>query len=523
MRTLRPYQEKALDTLRAARGRGIRSIVLEAPTGAGKTLVASTIVQGALDKGNRVAFVVPALALIDQTVEEFYREGVRDVGVIQANHHATDWSKPVQVCSIQTIAARGYYPEAKVVIMDECHIVYDAHKKWLTAARDNPEDRTTFIGLSATPWTRGLGRYYEEKQTVATIAELIEQGYLSPFRVWQAPYGDLSKVRIVAGEYVEKDLSAAMQTGDLVADIIETWKKLWGKDKTLVFAVDCNHAMSIQERFKAAGINAAYQDGTTPADERRQIKTDFHSGICPVVVSVGTLIMGVDWDVRCISYCRPTRSEMRYVQAIGRGLRTADGKSHLVLLDHSPTTHNLGFVTDISHDELDDGRPKRNNGEVPTDKERPLPVPCPSCAYLMPKRARECPNCGHANQHISHLVEERGELVETTANGAHMERARKNREYTMEDKRSWYSQLRAIEGARRYKEGWAAHKFKAKFGVWPNSFKYTLPTEPTYEVMAWVKNETRKWRNAQAKQTMRDIRKTDTISGASDDEHIYQQ
>src|SRR5208282_5722440 len=100
----------------------------------------------------------------------------------------------------------------------------------------------------------------------------------------------------------------------------------WGKDKTLCFAVDCAHAQAIQRRFEEAGIAAGYQDARTPMDERREIKRRFHSGDFPVVVSVGTLTIGVDWDVRCISMCRPTRSEMLFVQIVGRGLRTADGK-----------------------------------------------------------------------------------------------------------------------------------------------------------------------------------------------------
>src|SRR5262249_47925688 len=93
---LRPYQQEALDALRESVGQGVRRIVMQAPTGAGKTKIAAAIVDGAIRKGNRMAFTVPRIDLVDQTMESFYSEGIRDIGVIQANHEMTDWSKPVQ-------------------------------------------------------------------------------------------------------------------------------------------------------------------------------------------------------------------------------------------------------------------------------------------------------------------------------------------------------------------------------------------------------------------------------------------
>ena len=109
---LRPYQTEALQSIRETVAQGVRRIVLQAATGAGKTKIAAAIVDGAMRKGNRLAFVVPAIALIDQAVESFYAEGCREIGVIQANHDMTDWSRPIQVCSIQTIASRKSYPQA---------------------------------------------------------------------------------------------------------------------------------------------------------------------------------------------------------------------------------------------------------------------------------------------------------------------------------------------------------------------------------------------------------------------------
>jgi DNA repair protein RadD len=125
----------------------------QAPTGFGKTLLAAQIAQSALDKGKRVAFVVPKLNLIDQTVDAFAAEGIRAVGVMQGHHPLTDAEQPVQVISAQTLARRER-PQVDLVIIDECHELHKAILQWIT---DSDWAAIPFIGLSATPWTAGWG------------------------------------------------------------------------------------------------------------------------------------------------------------------------------------------------------------------------------------------------------------------------------------------------------------------------------------------------------------------------------
>jgi len=232
---LRQYQTEAIENIRATMQAGVRRLVVQAPTGAGKTRLSSAIVQMAQDKGNRVAFVVPAISLIDQTVEAFYADGVRGIGVIQANHAMTNWAQPIQVCSIQSVARRGW-PDAKLYIFDECHRIFQAQKDFLS---DPARANMPVIGLSATPWTKGLGKYFESLLVVASPQELIDQGYLSPFRVFATGHPDLRNVKTVAGDYHEGELSTAMQQGELTADIVRTYCEKWDKGKTLCFGVDC--------------------------------------------------------------------------------------------------------------------------------------------------------------------------------------------------------------------------------------------------------------------------------------------
>ncbi|HVM96396.1 MAG TPA: DEAD/DEAH box helicase family protein, partial [Candidatus Acidoferrales bacterium] len=450
---LRPYQFNTIENIRASVRGGVRRLVVQSPTGSGKTRIASALAGAANNKKNRVAFVVPAISLIDQTVEEFYENGVRDIGVIQADHGMTDWSKPIQVCSISTLEKRGTFPEASVVMFDECHRLYKTHVKWL---EDPAYANAVFLGLSATPWARGLGKYFHSLLIAATTQELIDAGYLSKFRVFATGHPDLAGVRTVAGDYHEGELSKVMNESGLCADIVQTYQKRWGMGKTLCFAVDKAHALALQERFNYAGIKCGYQDADTPMDVRRMIRKMYHDGIYQVVVNIDTLTTGVDWDVRCIILARPTRSEMKFVQIIGRGLRLAPGKDELIVLDHSDSTLRLGLVTDIHHDHLDDGK-KKTNGVKPERKEK-LPIECKGCGALYKiNRERKCPNCGLVTKLHSEIIERDGELLEIKRDGSMiMVKGVPAREWTERERKQFYCELKAYGIEHGYKPGWCA-------------------------------------------------------------------
>ena len=481
---LRGYQIGALDSIKQTLRDGVRRLVVQAATGSGKTIIAAAIAEGAVEKGNSVAFVVPAISLIDQTVEAFYKEGLQDVGVIQSDHHLTDWSKPIQVCSIQTIQARGDLPRAKVVMFDECHRLHKAHLQWLHNAAWSS---VPFIGLSATPWTKGLGRHFDKLIVAATTEDLIERGYLAPFKVFAAGHPDLSDVKVVAGDYHEGQLSSAMQKGNITADIVDTWKQRWGQDKTLCFAVDCAHAQAIQARFEYAGIKCGYQDAFTPPLERAAIKRKFFNGEFKVVCNVGTLTTGVDWPVKCLILARPTRSEMLYVQIVGRALRTAPDKDHAIILDHSDTTAQLGFVTDIHHETLDMGVKKIS--EVAAKK--PLPKECPKCTCMLPKKMGRCQNCNYEMKPVCGIVEDDGELVEMVPGKSAKAKSRK---FSMAEKAQFYAELLSYAARHGYREGWVSNKYREKFGVWPNQLHGTLPAkEVSPGVSSWIKAGQIRW------------------------------
>ena len=400
-RDLRQHQLNALAMLRAALASGKKRPVLQMPTGAGKTLTAAAIVEGARRKDKRVVFTVPAIELVDQTIEAFGAEGIGDIGVIQADHVLTDWIKPVQIASVQTLAMRKELPSASIVIVDEAHRTYRVIQRWM---QERPD--LVFIGLTATPWSKGMAKHWDALLIPTTTQALIDQGYLSKFRVFAPSEPDLSKVSTRAGDYAEDELAEVMGDHKLVADVVATWLRLGENRQTLCFGVDRAHARKLQDEFEAAGVRSAYMDGYTEKADRELIRKAFERGDIKVVCNVGVLTTGIDWDVRALILARPTKSEILFTQIVGRALRTAEGKTDALILDHTGSTQRLGFVTDIHHDHLDDGK-ERRSGSAERAKAEALPKPCSACRYLKPAGIHVCPSCGFAPQRQSKIEAQR--------------------------------------------------------------------------------------------------------------------
>ena len=511
-KVLRPHQVRAIEMLRESIKAGRNRPLLQMPTGAGKTATASAMIDSSLKRGKRSIFVVPAITLIDQTVERLNEDGIFDIGVIQAKHPKTNPEMPVQVASVQTLAnwTVGYQPvqelrtrtrqlgrnpdgskiiesyqalvtlppipDAKVVFIDECHSWFELYETWMSHERWR---NVPFVGLSATPWAKGLGKHYNDLIKPITLSQLIDQGYLSKFRVFAPSHPDLSEVRTVAGEYHEGDLAGVMNQGGLVADVVDNWLKHGNGEPTLCFAVDRAHAAHLQAQFQAAGVRAAYMDAFTTSEDRTEIERGFRAREIEVVCNCAVLTKGVDWDVRCIIMARPTKSPMLFVQIFGRMLRTAPGKTMATCFDHADNHLRLGFVTDIDQDQLDDGT--RKSKDKPEAKEA-LPKECQKCHVLKPPKMPVCPSCGFKAEKMSQVTCDDGDLVEIRP-GEH-----KTEKFTKEQKQTWYSMLLGIAHGRNYKPGFAANTFRDKTGVWPRGLE-EIPLPPNQEVINFVRHK----------------------------------
>lgn len=475
----RPHQVRAIEMLRESvapphtGGRGKRRTMLKIPTGGGKTFVASRIFANFKRKkpDARLLFIVDAISLIDQTVTAFYEEGLYDIGVIQADHMMTDWSKSLQVASVQTLRRRGM-PKADLIIVDEAHCM----DSWLLSVLASDDwAHVPVIGLSATPWAKGLGNHYDDLIDPVSMQELINQGYLCPFRVYASAHPDLTGVKSVGGDYHEGQLAEVMSDDVLTADIVQNWLRHGEGRRTFLFGVDRAHAKKLEARFVAAGVPWAYIDSWTERDDRKRILGQLDRGEIKGVSSVGCLTKGVDLpSVSCIVLARPTKSEMLFVQMLGRGMRTAPGKEDCLIFDHSDTTLRLGFPTDINHPAMCTAKKGERKQQ---ERTAPLPKECPSCSFLKPAKVHVCPACGFKPEKRSDIEEAAGELVEVK---------RKKDAPSKAEKQLFYSMLLSIARARGRSRGWVSHAYRDKFGVWPQGLSY-IETPANDDVRNWVR------------------------------------
>jgi len=342
MITLRPYQQALIDGGREAYRQGKRSVLFCLPTGGGKTVTASTIVHGAAQKRNVVWWLCHRRELVSQASTTFYAMGIPH-GVVQGGH-ATDPGALVQVGSIQTVANRvAQLPEPALIVFDECHHIGAA--SWDALFHRFP--RAKVLGLSATPWRldgQGLGRWFEHMVTGPTVAELIEQGSLSPYRLFAPAMPDLSGVGTAAGDFKRDALSAAMDKPQIVGDAIAHYNRLCPGKRAVAFAAGVDNSKRIAAQFVAAGIPAEHVDGSMSAEARDAAVERFKAGQTLVLSNAD--LFGEGFDVPAIEAAillRPTKSLSLHLQQVGRALRPLPGKTEAIILDHAGNSLRHGL------------------------------------------------------------------------------------------------------------------------------------------------------------------------------------
>jgi DNA repair protein RadD len=473
---LREYQSSSLDGLRKGFAAGYKSQMLYAPTGAGKTEMAIALLDATNKKGNRAAMILDRIILCDQTSQRLEKYDI-DHGVLQAGHWRYRPAERVQVCSAQTLEKRGSFPGLTLMIVDEAHAMRTQTVEFI---KNNPDIKV--IGLSASPFTKGLGNVYEHVVSTVTTKELVDQKVLCPLRVFVAKEIDMTGAKKVAGEWSQAESTKrGMQiTGDIVSEWIKKTHEIFGKPrKTIIFCSGVEHGTDLSKKFAAEGYNfisVSYQDD---GDFKRDVIEDFSKPDTEIHGLIATDILTKGFDVPDVMIgvsARPfSKSLSSHVQQMGRVMRGCAGKEFALWLDHSGNYLRFREEWDEIYNngvhELDDGREKAKKEK--TDKEKEA-AKCPKCGHLWTVGADSCLHCGYTREKRSLVEEVPGEMEEL------------KQAPSRESKQEWWSMCHYMVKYHGWNPGRAAHTYKDKFGVWPKGLAGT-PKTPSIEFDRAVK------------------------------------
>lgn len=441
---LRPYQIQAKEQIRAHYERGERKVLLHLSTGGGKTTVFGDILKDVYNRGGRAIMVVRGRKLVQQACARLVRECVPH-GVMMAKHWNYRPHERIQICSIDTLVARGpeTWPQADLVVIDEAHQALSLG--YVELARHYDALGSFFLPVTATPYvTESLRHIANVVVRPVSVVELIEQGYLVDARYYVPSTPDLRGVAVRAGDYVTNDLEKVMGQVKLVGDVVDNYRKIADGRRALYFCVSVPHSKQVAAAFSAQGVPAEHCDADTPEPEREAIIKRLVDGTTKVITNVGIFCTGVDIPpLEVVGMLRPTQSYNLYIQQAGRGTRPAPGKPHFLLIDHAGNVKRHGKITEEMPYSLD-GRIKKFIPTLGT-------IMCPE-HFTAFYRGEQCPVC--AWQPAPETREQ--EIVVTEGELVPLENEPEEDYY--------FRQLERERKMRGYKRGWLYHKMKERFG-----------------------------------------------------------
>lgn len=393
---LRDYQVRAIETVKKRMLRGERRVMLCAPTGAGKTIIALDIAKRTVAKGNEVWFIADRQNLVDQTKRAF--ENHVKIGILMGQEKR-DFFAPVQICSMQTLCRREIVPPSSALI-----VVDEAHTQYRHMNRCLQQHPGMAIGLSATPMTKGLGSVWQSCIMVDTTNTLIRDKWL-----------------------IEPAIFTAHGAGDIVGDIPYTWvektKAVFGdrKPKTIIFGNSIAHCREIASGFSAIGIETCSLSRTAddPDIDREKMIARFNDQNDPLIglISVDILTKGFDSPVaECLVIARKlTKSLASHIQMLGRVMRPSKetGKTKALVLDHA--SNSLGFGGRVAEfwangiEYLPGGEKKKRKKTAAEYKKYDVP-PCRECGFKTITWSPNCPQCGAPRRNRRHVATVPGKL-----------------------------------------------------------------------------------------------------------------
>ena len=442
MTQLRDYQIDAIDRVRALMTSGKKRVALVLPTGTGKTKTAAEVVRRVVETGRKVLWFAHRAELVDQAARDLTSHGLIVGGVSASAQLPPNPYAPVQVATIQTLLSRGLRPAADLIVADEAH--HYVADEFVTVLRNYPT--ALVVGLTATPERsdgRGLGEIFDGLVIGITAKRAIEAKHLVPCEVMRPP--------------------KLLDPGRIAQNPVDAYVEHAGERKAIVFARRIELAEEYAREFTMRGIPARCISAETPWAERGLYIDAFKRGTIRVLTNVFALTEGLDVpDVSCVILARGFSTPGPYIQAAGRALRLAPGKTDALILDLRGVSHDLGRPDDERVYSLD-GR-----GIRLVDQN----CYCPVCGA--PRESGEpCAACGWKPE-----SDEGGDSI----TGDKLEKYARKRGEDSEQRFKTLVKWMRVAKANNYKPGWVFMKWKVVYGC-------GLPSTDYYRALAAVNAE----------------------------------
>ena len=332
---LRDYQQEAREAIQEEWDKGVKRTLLVLPTGCGKTIVFSKVIEDRVSMGERVLVLAHRSELLEQASDKLEKSTGLKTATEKAEESCLGTWYRVVVGSVQTMQRPKrlgqFSPDYfDTIIVDEAHhAISDGYQRVLEYFKD-----ANVLGVTATPDRgdmRNLGSYFESLAYEYTLPKAIKAGYLSPIKALTLPLElDLSKVSMQAGDFRASEIGTAL---DPYLDQIATQMMEYCKDrKTVVFLPLVKTSQKFTDILNAKGFKAAEVNGESKdrAEILEAFERDRYNVLC------NSMLLTEGWDcpsVDCIIVLRPTKVRSLYSQMVGRGTRLFEGKTELLLLD----------------------------------------------------------------------------------------------------------------------------------------------------------------------------------------------
>jgi len=479
MISLRHYQERAVTKAREAFREGHKAPLLVAPTGAGKTVMFSSISASASGRGNRIMITAHRFELLDQISKSLDRFDVEH-GLICPGITPNPRAR-VQVASVPALARRIRKKrfETDLLVIDEAHHVQPGNS-WgqIYEGLGSPP----LLGVTASPIRiggRGLGisvgGLFDHMINVISVQELIDEAFLvQPVTYAPAERLDLSGLKTQSGDFDQTQLAERVDKPKITGDAVSHYQQLCPGVPAVAFGVNIEHCQHIAEEFRAAGYRFEVVDGSMDAGLRKKLIRGLGREITGLV-SCQLIGEGVDIPaIGCAILLRPTQSLGLHIQQMGRALRpiyadgfdlstvvgrklalAAAGKSKAFILDHAGNSLLHGLA-ETPHEWTLEGitRARKKAKAAPS-----LAVKqCEMCFAVYPSNPI-CPYCGHEHVSAREIEAVEGQLQEITPEMAKAISARKKREVQIA---RTLEQLQAIGRERGYSDEWASHVWASR-------------------------------------------------------------